>query len=78
MKTIIRASGGQARGIPGAYRDRYLDRVTINTDPGEGGPGALSGDRVAKSLILTYTPSPLLLSLAAKGKCDNRDPVKYS
>lgn len=54
----------QTRGIPGAYRGRYLDRVTINTDPGEGGPGALSEDRVAKSLILTYTPSSLLLSLA--------------
>lgn len=35
----------QAPGIPGAYRDRYLDRVTINTDPWKVALGIIRGPR---------------------------------
>lgn len=51
------------RAIPGAYRDRYLDRVTINTDPGEGGHGHYLGTVWRSHLyLLTHTRTLLLPS----------------
>lgn len=58
LKTIIRASGGRAPGIPGAYRDRYLDRVTINTDSLEGGPGHYQRTAWRSHLYLLTLPPP--------------------
>lgn len=56
LKTIIRASGGP--GIPGAYRDRYLDRVTINTDPWKVALGIIRGQRGEVTYTYLYPPPP--------------------
>jgi len=46
----------QASGIPGAYRDRYLDRVTINTDPWKVALGIIRGPRGEVTYTYLYSP----------------------
>lgn len=48
----------QASGIPGAYRDRYLDRVTINTDPWKVALGIIRGPRGEVTYTYLYSPFP--------------------
>lgn len=48
----------QAPGIPGAYRDRYLDRVTINTDPWKVALGIIRGQRGEVTYTYLYPPPP--------------------
>ena len=50
----------QASGIPGAYRDRYLDRVTINTDPWKVALGIIRGPRGEVTYTYLYSPPSLL------------------
>lgn len=62
----------QAPGIPGAYRDRYLDRVTINTDPWKVALGIIRGPRGEVTYTYLYplplcpTPNPDLSSSSCR------------
>lgn len=59
----------QAPGIPGAYRDRYLDRVTINTDPCKVALGIIRGPRGEVTYTYLYPlslPPPLGLSSSSR------------
>lgn len=74
LKTIIRTSARSQ--APGAYHDRYLDRVTINTDPWKVALGIIWGPR--GKVTYTYLYPLLPISLLLGFPSPSRPSARYS